>query len=96
MSYYVYILHSEKLKTYYTGETSDIQLRLIYHNDAKLNSNSTKRGIPWVLYFQIQVKDRIQARKIESHIKKMKSRIYIENLKTYPEMRERLRKRYSD
>jgi hypothetical protein len=31
-----------------------------------------------------------QARRIENHIKRMKSRKYIMNLKTYPEMMEKL------
>lgn len=92
MNYFVYIIYSGKLNTYYIGESYDIHKRLKYHNDPKLNSNSTKRGIPWELYFQIPVDTRTQARKIESHIKRMKSKVYIENLKKYPEMSEKLKK----
>jgi len=36
----------------------------------------------------------IQARKIESYIKKMKSRKYFEDLKKYPELGEKLAKRF--
>jgi len=36
----------------------------------------------------------LQARKIEAHIKRMKSRKFIENLKKYPEIQERLIKLY--
>jgi putative endonuclease len=36
-----------------------------------------------------------QAHKIENHIKKMKSKKYIENLKKYPEISLRLLQKYS-
>jgi len=36
----------------------------------------------------------LQARKIEAHIKRMKSRKFIENLKKYPEIQKRLIKLY--
>ena len=94
MNYCVYILYSSKTEGYYIGETHEITQRMNFHNDASINSNSTKRGIPWELYFQIPVKNRIQARKIESHIKRMKSKVYIENLKKYSGMSEKLKEKY--
>jgi putative endonuclease len=88
--HYVYIIQSEKTNRFYIGETTEIHQRLRYHNSKELNTNSTKSGIPWSLFLTIEVKDRIHGRKVESKIKKMKSRVYIENLAKYPEMIEKL------
>jgi putative endonuclease len=35
-----------------------------------------------------------QSRKIEKHIKRMKSKTFIENLKKYPELIEKLKRKY--
>jgi len=39
---------------------------------------------------------RSQAIKIESHLKKSKNKVYLENLKKYPEISERLIEKYKD
>jgi putative endonuclease len=49
----------------------------------------------WQLFVVIECKSVKQARNIEAHIKRMKSRKYIENLLTHPEMTERLLSRYN-
>jgi putative endonuclease len=87
---FVYILKSLKTNTFYIGETYDIDQRLLYHNDPILNQNSTKKGIPWEQFLILKVENRAIARRIEEHIKRMKSRKYIENLKQYPEMQTKL------
>ena len=94
-SYLVYIIYSAKLDRFYIGESYEIKQRLDYHNSMELNTNSTRVGIPWVIYFTIPVENRNQARKIESHIKRMKSKTYFKNLKKYPEMTKKLLKRYA-
>ncbi len=49
--YYVYVLHSLKNKSLYTGFTRNIQKRLIWHNEG-LNSSSAKFK-PWkLIYFE--------------------------------------------
>ena len=89
----VYILYSEKLSKFYIGYSSDVASRLSYHN-SEGNTIWTKRGIPWELIFEINVLSEAQAIGIEKHIKKMKSRKYIENLRRYPEMVDKLKHRY--
>ena len=79
--HFVYIIKSNKLGKFYIGETYDIEQRLKYHNSTELNNNSTRTGILWVIYHLIECKNREVARRIENHIKSMKSRKYIENLK---------------
>ncbi len=46
MSYFVYILYSEKIDKYYVGKTENPKVRLEFHN-SDLNRIWTKRGQPW-------------------------------------------------
>jgi putative endonuclease len=89
MAYWVYILYSKKLDKYYIGCTDDINRRLAEHN-AVDNRNWTASGSPWTLYHSMSCHSLKQARQIEYHIKQMKSKKYINNLKHYPEMAEKL------
>jgi putative endonuclease len=95
MGHFIYVIESENSGNFYVGETPDLQSRLDFHNDAIRNDNSTKVGIPWKLFWSLEVKDRGMARRIESHIKRMKSKKYIENLKQFPEITQKLLKKYS-
>jgi len=70
--------------------------RLDKHNYAFYGYNKfTASTSDWQLFLAIECKSIGQARKIEAHIKKMKSRKYIQNLLTYPEMIERLLSKYN-
>jgi putative endonuclease len=85
----VYILYSKKLEKYYIGQTNDLNKRIEQHNSLD-NSSSTKKGQPWTLFINIDCESRLQAIRIERYIKKMKSRIYIETLKKFPEKIENI------
>jgi putative endonuclease len=76
------------------GETEDVSLRLIWHNTKHFQSSYTSNASDWELYFVIECIDRSQARKIEKHIKSMKSKTYIENLKKHNEISEKLLEKY--
>ena len=91
----VYILHSQKLNRYYIGYTANLETRLEFHKNAKPNK-FTYNANDWELQLKIDCQSQAQAIAIESHIKKMKSKKYIENLKTYPEMIVKLLKQFSD
>ncbi|MFD0834597.1 GIY-YIG nuclease family protein [Mariniflexile aquimaris] len=91
---YVYILFSETLNQYYVGESVDIENRIKQHNSGFYDSAYTKITSDWILYHLITCIHREQARKIEAHIKKMKSKTYIQNLKKYPEITEKLKNKY--
>ena len=90
----VYILYSNSLEKFYIGETENLDKRLTWHNDPNLNTNFSRKGIPWSLFFSIPCHSRIQARKIEKHIKNMKSKKYLINLKKYPEISAKLLEKY--
>ena len=92
--HYVYILYSDLLNRYYIGESENVVKRLKEHNDGYFKSSYTSTVNDWIVYLSIECSDRIQARKVEKHIKSMKSRKYIQNLKEYPELISKLKNKY--
>ena len=92
--YYVYILHSNSLDSYYVGETLSLDKRIEQHNTRFYKNSYTSKMNNWELFWSFECKDRIQARKIETHIKKMKSRKYIQDLLKYPDIIEKLLEKY--
>ncbi len=93
--WFVYILYSEKLDKYYIGESHDVELRLNRHNTGYYSNKWAEKGKPWVLYLKMKCTSRSQALKVEKHIKSMKSKKYIQNLKKYEELRAKLLARFS-
>ena len=78
--YCIYILYSVASDIYYVGYTDDVKRRLEEHNDLSENSFTSKHR-PWELKGSYVVSDnRGQTMKIEKHIKRQKSRIYIESI----------------
>jgi putative endonuclease len=49
MSYYVYVIRSEKTGKLYKGLTGDLAKRLASHNAGKVRS--TKGSVPWIIVF---------------------------------------------
>ena len=92
----VYILFSNKLNKFYTGSCSNLEERLFEHKNKTFRNSYTTNTDDWELYFSINELHHSDARKIETHIKSMKSKKYIENLKKYPEMVERLIIKFSN
>jgi putative endonuclease len=86
----VYIIYSPNLDKYYVGQSEDVIARLDQHNMHLFLSGFTVISNEWELFHQIACENRTQAVRIERHIKRMKSRKYIENLKQYPEMVKKL------
>ncbi|QBA63131.1 GIY-YIG nuclease family protein [Muriicola soli] len=93
--YYVYVIQSGLDDSFYIGKTSNLEERLLFHNTPELNKGITKRKIPWKYFFILEIGDLRLAGKIENHIKRMKSRKYIQDLKKYPEITQKLIKKYS-
>lgn len=93
--HFVYIIKSKVDGSFYIGETSDLEKRLYWHNTEKLNIGFTKSGMPWEYFFTLKVKDKKVAKKIERHIKNMKSKKYLENLIRFPEITSKLIEKYS-
>ena len=95
---FVYILYSQKIDHYYIGSTkNDAEVRLAKHlsNFYQKDNSYSKRAKDWVIFLEIFCESEKQARLIEVHIKKMKSRKYIQDLKQYPKIIERLIEKYA-
>ena len=90
----VYILFSESADKYYIGSTKELAQRISYHMHKEFATGYTAKYQDWRLFHKIDNLTITQARKIESHIKRMKSRKYIENLKRYPEIGKKLLDKY--
>ena len=91
----VYILYSSKLDRFYVGSCLNLEVRLNEHKSKIYEDAFTATADDWRLFFSINDLNYKQARAIESHIKGMKSRKYIENLKKYNEMIGKLIARFS-
>ena len=91
----VYILYSEKADKFYTGSCLDLKTRMTQHASKTFVDSYTSNINDWILFYQIPSLEQTTARKIEAHIKKMKSKIYILNLKKYPEITNKLIDKYS-
>jgi len=96
MQAYCYILYSKKLNRFYIGATEFMpNIRWEQHIEKIYNNKSfTAKADDWVIYLTIKCYSKRQAFAIESHIKRMKSKKYIENLNRYPEMILKLKSKY--
>jgi putative endonuclease len=79
MSYFVYILYSEKCDKYYVGQTGSLEKRIEEHNIGKGGSFSSI-CLPWKLVYHEPFATRSEAVRREGDIKGKKSRKYIEYL----------------
>lgn len=78
--YHIYILYSDTYDKYYIGQTNNLERRLLQHNEQEKNSFTAKYR-PWRIVKSFEVGESLGiARKIENHIKKQKSRNYIEEI----------------
>ena len=78
MSYYSYILYSEKLRKYYVGSSEDVEKRIAAHNAGR--SKFTKTGIPWKLVREEEHENRTEAVRREYQIKKRGAKRYLEDI----------------
>ena len=70
VSYFVYILQSEKDRRFYIGSSADVNRRLEYHNTGK--QRSTKNRTPFKLVYKEELKTKSEALKREKQIKDFK------------------------
>lgn len=81
MKFYVYILESIIENSYYIGQTSNIEKRIISHNKGYTRSTKSKR--PWKIIYTEECNSRSEAMKLEKKLKSWKKRdaikVYISN-----------------
>ncbi|MFC1553365.1 GIY-YIG nuclease family protein [candidate division KSB1 bacterium] len=68
--YSVYILQSQKDRSYYIGQTSNIADRIKRHNEGRVKSTKLKR--PWELVFYEEFSTRNESMHREKQIKSYK------------------------
>ncbi len=89
-----YILYSNQVDKFYIGSCLDFESRFKQHLTQEFEKAFTKRADDWKCILNIKNLEYDQARSIEKHVKKMKSRKYIQNLVSYPEMQQKLIKKH--
>ena len=78
--HYLYVLYSAKSDKYYVGYTQRPRERLYEHNNAEINTYTSKHR-PWVMHGLFEVGfDKTEAIRIERFIKRQKSRKLIEKI----------------
>jgi putative endonuclease len=75
---WVYILKSGKNDSYYVGSTNDLERRLVEHNTGK--TPYLRNLLPVKLVFRQEFSGLIEARKVESKLKKFKNKKIIEKI----------------
>jgi putative endonuclease len=66
--YTTYILYSQKINKFYTGQSNDLNYRLEEHNRGK--TAFMANGMPWRLVYSKDYDSRKEAMKLEKFIKK--------------------------
>ena len=91
-----YILYSQAINKFYIGATSEtVQERFNRHIQGLYDHKYTALAKDWEVFLTIECTTTKQAFAIEAHIKRMKSRKYVGNLKRYPGMIKSLLNKYS-
>ncbi len=72
MSFYTYVLYSEKFDAFYYGQTHDLESRLVKHNSGLVKSSS--RYLPWRIYAYKEFSTRSEAFIVEKKLKNCRSR----------------------
>jgi putative endonuclease len=75
MKFTFYILYSASKDKFYTGHTDKLERRIDEHNTG--SNKSTKSGRPWEIVYRRDFQTRAEAAKMESKLKRMKSKKYI-------------------
>ncbi|WP_445386651.1 GIY-YIG nuclease family protein [Robiginitalea sp. IMCC44478] len=76
MKYRVYVLYSNKLRSYYAGYTRNLDDRIQRHNSGR--SKYTSKGIPWILIKTFECESAIEAVRLEKKIKSRGIKRYLD------------------
>ena len=79
MIFTVYVLFSQQFNKHYTGYTSDIQMRLLSHNE--FGKDWTSKYRPWILIYTREFLSKEQALQYEKWLKSGAGRDFIHSLK---------------
>ena len=77
--FFVYALYSVKYDKIYIGFTSNLEQRLIAHNDPD-NKGYTGRFMPWEIVYTEQFENKKEAMLREKQLKSFRGRAFIRSL----------------
>lgn len=94
---FAYVLFSKSLNRFYIGSTREkVEVRLDHHLNLFYGKKAfTAKAEDWVVFWSMYTDTMEHARKIESKVKKMKSRRYLQNLLKYPDLSTKIYKETS-
>jgi putative endonuclease len=75
--------------------TIAVETRLERHLEKYYGNKFTSKATDWELFIEITCDSMKQALLIEGHIKRMKSKKYILNLRKFPDIAEKLKIKYA-
>jgi len=78
MTHFLYILYCQSIDRYYIGSSANVDERLIRHNAGA--TPSSKPGRPWNIVYTEECASKSESIKRENYLRKMKSRVYVEDL----------------
>ncbi len=91
----VYIIYSKEIDWFYIGSCLNLGARLKKHNQGVFSSSFTSKTNDWTIFYHIKDLSEYTARKMERHIKRMRNRAYLLNIKKYPEISQKLIEKYT-
>ena len=92
----VYIIHSKATDNFYVGSSTDFEMQFEQHRNGHFPKGYKSAATDWANFFTIHDLDIDTARRIEKNIKKNKSAVYFENLKSDPEITAGLVEEFSN
>ncbi len=98
MPAHCYIIFSQKLNHFYTGVCQDEPAEWIkkHNSHAYGKHRFTATADDWTLFLDIPFSSFAHAVRLERFIKSKKSSVYIQNLKKYPEILEKIKDQASN
>jgi len=92
---YCYILFSPSINRYYIGSCHDLIFRYKNHLEKSYPNSYTSKAHDWEIFYSLELDNITTAICVEKHIKRMKSRRYIEELKESPVLELKLKLKFS-
>ena len=84
--HYLYILFSKSADKFYVGETYDAEARINAHNQHHYSNAFTKIAEDWETVLVFECGSEVEAVYLETFIKKMKSKIFIQKIMNHPDI----------
>jgi putative endonuclease len=88
--HYLYVIYSPQVNKFYVGETDNIALRLLKHNNHSYGGSFTKIAEDWEVVLSFECSSKSQSLLLEKFIKRMKSKIFIQKIVENPKILDQI------